>query len=261
MHNFDDENSFEATPVFGKNAVVQLLKSDKGTDTVFIQEGMNKAQASYYTALAKEVGATVKHVHTAKLNKLCKSENHQGVAAFGAQIEYCAIDDILHVAAQKNEEPFIIIADGIEDPHNLGAIIRSAFLCGAHGIIIPKRGGASITPVVIKSSAGAALNFNIAKVANIGESVRRLKKQGVFVYCATAGRQSAFSQNLKGAIALVLGSEGSGVSPLVQKLCDSALSLPMANEGFGVDSFNVSVAAGILMYEISRQRVTDSATR
>ncbi len=254
MHNTDDEKSYESTPIFGKNAVVQLLKSDKGTDTVFIQEGMNKAQASYYTALAKEVGATVKYVHSAKLNKLCKSENHQGVAAFGAQIEYSSIEDILNFARQRNEAPFIIIADGIEDPHNLGAIIRSAFLCGAHGIIIPKRGGASITPVVVKSSAGAALNFIIAKVANIGESVRRLKQQGVFVYCTKAGEYSAFSQNLNGAIALVMGSEGKGVSPLVQKLCDGALSLPMANANGGIDSFNVSVAAGIIMYEISRQR-------
>ncbi len=254
MRDIDDEKSYESTPVYGKNAVVEMLKSDTGVDTVFLQDTMNAAQASYYIALAKEAGAIVKRVHTAKLDKLCKNANHQGIAAFGAEIEYVTIDNILEIAKEKDEPPFIIIADGVEDPHNLGAIMRSALLCGAHGIIIPKRGGASVTPIVLKSSAGAAASLAVAKVANIGESVRKLKEKGVFAYCAAADAPSAFKQNLTGPIALVMGSEGKGVSQLVRKLCDDGVSLPMAETKTGVDSFNVSVAAGILMYEIMQQR-------
>ncbi len=258
MQNIQLENEYENTLVYGKNAVAQLLKAKREVDTVLIQDSMNSAQASYYIALAKERGATVKRVHSAKLDKICNNTNHQGIAAFCAQIEYSSIEDIIKIANEKNEPPFVIIADGIEDPHNLGAIIRSALLCGAHGIIIPKRGTAGITPIVLKSSAGAAEALAIAKVSNIGESVRRLKQMNIFVYYAGAGQTSAFVQNLTGGIALVMGSEGKGVSALVKKLCDGCVSLPMAQTNTDVDSFNVSVAGGILMYEIMRQRQQDN---
>ena len=147
-----------------------------------------------------------------------------------------------------------MLSDGVEDPHNLGAIIRSALLCGAHGIVIPKRGGAGVTSTVLKSSAGAAARLPIARVANIGESIRRLKEQNIFVYCADMDGVSLRKNNLTGPIALVMGSEGSGVSPLVKKLCDGVVSLDMAARGTGVDSYNVSVAAGVMLYEIMQQR-------
>ena len=216
--------------VYGKNPVTELLKSGSGVDTVLLAEGMAPAVAAYYTAMAKEAGATVKRVHPNKLRLMTGTESHQGVAAFASEIEYATVEDLLAAAKEKGEPPFLVLSDGIEDPHNLGAVMRSALLCGAHGIVIPKRGGASVTPIVIKSSAGAAERLPVARVANIGETIRRLKEQGVF------------------------GSEGSGVSQLVKKLCDGVVSLDMAARGTGVDSFNVSVAAGIILYEIQSQR-------
>ena len=201
--------------VYGKNPVTELLKSGSGVDTVLIAEGLAPAVAAYYTALAKEAGATVKRVHPNKLRLMTGTESHQGVAAFASEIEYVTVDDLMAAAKAKGEAPFLVLSDGIEDPHNLGAVMRSALLCGAHGIVIPKRGGASVTPTVIKPSAGP--------------------------------------------IALVLGSEGSGVSQLVKKLCDGVVRLDMAASGTGVDSYNVSVAAGIILYEIQSQRAAQQA--
>ena len=210
--------------IYGKNPVTELLKSGSGVDTVLIAEGMAPAVAAYYTA---------------------------------SEIEYATVEDLLAAAKAKGEPPFLVLSDGIEDPHNLGAVMRSALLCGAHGIVIPKRGGASVTPTVIKSSAGAAERLPVARVANIGETIRRLKEQGVFVYCADMDGVSLRKNNLTGPIALVLGSEGSGVSQLVKKLCDGVVRLDMAAPGTGVDSYNVSVAAGIILYEIQSQRAVE----
>ncbi|MCI6639338.1 MAG: 23S rRNA (guanosine(2251)-2'-O)-methyltransferase RlmB [Pygmaiobacter massiliensis] len=240
--------------VYGKNAVTELLKSGTGVDTVFLAEGLAPAVSSYYTALAKEAGAAIKRVHTAKLKNLCKTENHQGVAAFASSVQYASLEEILAVAKNRNEAPFVLLCDGVEDPHNLGAIIRTALLAGAHGVVIPKRGGAQLTGTVAKTSAGASMELPIARVANIGQAVRWLKEQNVFVYAADMSGQTAARQNLTGAIALVMGSEGKGVSPLVKKLCDGCVSLPQSPYRGSVDSLNVSVAAGILMYEILRQR-------
>ena len=240
--------------VYGKNPVAELLKSGSGVDTVMLAEGMAPAVASYYTALAKEAGAAVKRVHPNKLRLLTGTESHQGVAAFASEIAYVEVEDMLEAARQKGQPPFLVISDGIEDPHNLGAVMRSALLCGAHGIIIPKRGGASVTPTVIKASAGAAERLPVARVVNISETIRRLKEEGVFVYCADMDGVSLRKNNLTGPIALVLGSEGSGVSQLVKKRCDGVLRLEMAAPGTGVDSYNVSVAAGIILYEIQAQR-------
>ena len=245
--------------VYGKNPVTELLKRGSGVDTVLIAEGLAPAVAAYYTALAKEAGATVKRVHPNKLRLMTGTESHQGVAAFASEIEYVTVDDLMAAAKAKGEAPFLVLSDGIEDPHNLGAVMRSALLCGAHGIVIPKRGGASVTPTVIKSSAGAAERLPVARVANIGETIRRLKDQGVFVYCADMDGVSLRRNNLTGPIALVLGSEGSGVSQLVKKLCDGVVRLDMAASGTGVDSYNVSVAAGIILYEIQSQRAAQQA--
>ena len=222
--------------IYGKNPVTELLKSGSGVDTVLIAEGMAPAN---------------------KLRLMTGTESHQGVAAFASEIEYATVEDLLAAAKAKGEPPFLVLSDGIEDPHNLGAVMRSALLCGAHGIVIPKRGGASVTPTVIKSSAGAAERLPVARVANIGETIRRLKEQGVFVYCADMDGVSLRKNNLTGPIALVLGSEGSGVSQLVKKLCDGVVRLDMAAPGTGVDSYNVSVAAGIILYEIQSQRAVE----
>lgn len=252
MDNQNDQ--LNTTLCYGKNAVEELLKSKTGVDTVYIQDTMNAAQASYYTALAKEAGAIVKRVHPTKLRGMCGNESHQGVAAYAASVEYKTLDELLAVAKAKNESPFLVLVDGVEDPHNLGAIIRSALLCGAHGVVIPKRGAVGVTPVVLKSSAGAAASLPIARVANIGEAIRRLKAANVFVYCADMKGTPLHKNNLTGAIALVAGSEGTGASRLVKELCDCQVALPMANTETSVDSFNVSVATGIILYEIMRQR-------
>ncbi len=248
------QNWEENLPVYGKNAVVELLKSDAVVDTVLLADGLDPKTAGYITALAKEAGAVVKATRTEKLNHLCGNGKHQGIAAFASVVEYFSLEEIVQKARDKGQPPFILLADGVEDPHNLGALIRTALLCGVHGIVIPKRGGAGITPVVMKSSAGAAARLPIARVANIGESIRRLKKENIFVYCADMGTAPVYKQNLQGSVALVMGGEGKGVSSLVKKLCDGVVSLPMAPGQGGVDSFNVSVAGGIIMYEIFRQR-------
>ena len=208
--------------IYGKNPVTELLKSGSGVDTVLIAEGMAPAVAAYYTALAKEAGATVKRVHPNKLRLMTGTESHQGVAAFASEIEYATVEDLLAAAKAKGEPPFLVLSDGIEDPHNL-----------------------------------AAERLPVARVANIGETIRRLKEQGVFVYCADMDGVSLRKNNLTGPIALVLGSEGSGVSQLVKKLCDGVVRLDMAAPGTGVDSYNVSVAAGIILYEIQSQRAVE----
>mgnify|MGYP000071343564 CR=1 FL=1 len=208
---------------------------------------------------AKKHDTIVNFVPKERLDSMSETGHHQGVMAYAAAYEYAEVEDILKIAEEKGEPPFLILLDGIEDPHNLGAIIRTALLCGAHGVVIPRRGGVPVTPTVLKSSAGAAARLPVARVANIGEAVRRLKAQNVFVYCADMDGRPAFQQNLTGPIALVAGSEGSGVSPLVKSLCDGVLSLPMAGGGTGVDSFNVSVATGIILYEIMRQRGTEGS--
>lgn len=254
MERAKDELQEGTTLAYGKNAVTELLKSGAGVDTVYLQDSMAQAQAGYYTALAKEIGAVVKRVHAAKLRGMCGTDGHQGVAAYASSIAYYTPQQLLDIAAEKGEPPFLVLADGIEDPHNLGAIIRTAYLCGAHGLVLPKRGGVGVTPVVLKSSAGAAAHLPIARVANLGETIRRFKEENVFVYCADMDGQPLHRQNLSGSVAIVVGSEGRGVSPLVRTLCDGVVSLPMAVQGTSVDSFNVSVASGIILYDIMRRR-------
>lgn len=246
-------DDFTQNCVYGRNPVTELLKSDGAVDTVFLSEGLDTGSIGFFTALAKDKGAVVKMVRNEKLSTLADTQKHQGVVAFAAQIEYVQLQDLLDIARKKGEDPFLLLCDKVEDPHNLGALLRSALLCGVHGVVIPKRGGAGVTPVVMKSSAGAAAQMPIARVANIGETIRRLKKENIFVYCADLDGPPAHKQNLQGPIALVMGSEGSGVGQLIRKLCDGVVSLTMAPAG-GVDSFNVSVAGGILLYEIARQR-------
>ena len=229
--------------VWGKNPVTELLKSGSGVDTVLIA-----------TALGKAAGAVIKRVPAGKLQKLCGTQDHQGVAAWAARIQYVGVEELLQIAKDRGEPPFLVLCDGIEDPHNLGAILRSALLCGAHGVIIPRRGGVGVTGTVMKSSAGAAARIPVARVANLPQAIRDLKKQNIFVYCADLGGAPLEKTDLSGPVALVLGSEGAGPGALVRKLCDAAVTLDMAGGKTGVDSYNVSVAAGILMYNIMQRR-------
>ncbi|MEE0799967.1 MAG: 23S rRNA (guanosine(2251)-2'-O)-methyltransferase RlmB [Gemmiger sp.] len=249
-----EPNEHPDTLVWGKNAVTELLKSGTGVDTLLLADSLEPRAAGYYTALGKQSGAVIKRVPSGKLQKLCGTADHQGVAAWAARIQYATLDDLLAAAREKGEPPFLVLCDGIEDPHNLGAILRSALLCGAHGVVIPRRGGVGVTGTVMKASAGAAARIPVARVANLSQAIRQLKEQNIFVYCADLGGTPLERTDLSGAVALVLGSEGAGPGALVRKLCDGAVTLDMAGGETGVDSYNVSVAAGILLYNIMQRR-------
>ena len=209
--------------VWGKNPVTELLKSEAGVDTLLLADSMEPRMAGYYTALGKAAGAVIKRVPAGKLQKLCGTQDHQGVAAWAARIQYVGVEELLQIAKDRGEPPFLVLCDGIEDPHNLGAILRSALLCGAHGVIIPRRGGVGVTGTVMKSSAGAAARIPVARVANLPQAIRDLKKQNIFVYCADLGGAPLEKTDLSGPVALVLGSEGAGPGALVRKLCDAAV--------------------------------------
>lgn len=237
--------------LYGRNVVTEYLKSGKRADTLYICEGEEEKNISYYRALAADSGAVIKITPLARLNKMCGSERHQGVALSAPFCEYVTVKEILKGAEERSEAPFIVIADGIEDPHNLGAVLRTAECAGVHGVIIPKRGGVSVNATVHRTSAGACSHIPIARVSNIASTVRELKKAGVFCYCADMDGESCFRTDLTGAVALIIGSEGFGVSRLVKDLCDGAVSLPMYGK---INSLNASAAASALIYEIVRQR-------
>lgn len=238
--------------IIGRNAVLEALKSGRVIDSIASLPS-NEATGSLKVIIskAKESKIILKQMSRKALDLIAGGKAHQGVIAFVGAKEYCTVEDILSSAESKNESPFLIIADGIEDPHNLGAIIRTAECSGAHGIIIPKRRAAGLTESVNKSSAGALEYVNIARVSNIASTIEYLKSKGLWIYGADMNGQNYTSQDLKGPVALVIGSEGKGISNLVRDKCDFILSLPMKGK---INSLNASVAAGILMYEIMRQR-------
>lgn len=243
------------TLVWGKNPVTELLKSGDAVDTVYLADSLPQAVAGYYTALAKQGGAVVKRAPAHKLQKMCGTADHQGVAARAAEVHYATLEELFAAAKEKGEPPFLVLCDGVEDPHNLGAIIRSAYLCGAHGVVIPKRGGVGVTGTVMKASAGAAARLPVVRVTNLAQAIRTIKEQNIFVYCADLGGAPLARTDLSGPVALVLGSEGGGPGALTRKLCDAAVTLEMApGQATGVDSYNVSVAAGILCYDVLRRR-------
>jgi 23S rRNA (guanosine2251-2'-O)-methyltransferase len=215
-----------------------------------VQRGERTGSIVVLVAEAIERGIPVIEVEKAKLDSMAGYAPHQGVIALAAEKDYCTVEDILQIAEDRGEAPLIVICDGITDPYNLGAIIRCAECCGAHGLVIPKRRAVGLTPLVTKASAGAIEHLAIAKVANIASTVELLKKRGVWTYAAEAGGESLYKTDLKGPCAIVLGSEGDGVSQLVRKTCDAVVSIPM----YGlVNSFNVSTAAAILLAEVARQ--------
>ncbi len=249
--SLSNERENEKDVIFGRNSVAEAIKSGRPLDSVMVARGDRSGSIPKIVADAKKAGIVIKEVDPKKLDFVCGHNNHQGIAAFGAVKEYSSVEDIFATAEERNEPPFIIICDEIEDPHNLGAIIRTAEAAGAHGVIIPKRRSASLSFTVAKTSAGAVEFMHVARVTNIPQTIDELKKRGVWVYCADMDGEPFYKSNLKGAIALVIGSEGNGVGRLVKEKCDVTLSMPMKGK---INSLNASVAAGILMYEVSRQR-------
>ncbi len=234
--------------IYGKNAVTEALKAEKSIDTVFMlknAQGMGKI-----IALAKQQGVVIKDIGEDKLKAMC-ADKHGGVAAQLSAVTYSTVEEILDVSKQKGKPPFIIICDEIQDPHNLGAIIRTAEAAGADGIIIPKRRSAAVNSTVFKTSAGAAAWIKIARVSNLADTIKQLKKQNIWVYGAEADGTPVQKADLSGAVALVIGSEGFGLGRLVRENCDMILSLPMYGK---VNSLNASVSAGILMYEAVKYR-------
>ena len=241
---------YENGAVIGRNAVRELLKSERAIDKLLVQRGERTGSITVLVAQAIERGIPVIETDKPKLDAIAGFAPHQGVIAYAAEKEYCSVEDILQIAKERGEDPLIVICDGITDPYNLGAIIRCAECCGAHGLIIPKRRAVGLTPLVTKASAGAVEHLAIAKVSNIASTVEALKEEGVWTFAAEAGGQSVYTTDLKGPCAIILGSEGNGVSQIVQKTCDTIVSIPMYGK---VNSFNVSTAAAILLAEAARQ--------
>lgn len=239
--------------VVGRNPVAEAIKANKTIDSVYINANA-KGSINVIVNLCKESGIVVKRVDDKKLDKMSGGASHQGVIAVLGCSEYCSVSDILDNARNKGEDPFIIICDEIEDPHNLGAIIRTAEAVGAHGIIIPKRRSASLSSTVYKTSAGAVSHILVSRVSNLSSAIDELKKNGVWIYGTDASGDDYTSVSLKGAIALVIGSEGFGMGRLIREKCDFLLKLPMYGK---VNSLNASVAAGVFMYEAVRQRRSD----
>lgn len=243
------DNNNNGDIIAGRNPVIEALKSGKLIDTIYISgEG---GSLNLIRRLAKEKNIVVKDTQDKKLSSLCNNASHQGVVAVGAYSEYISVEELLEISRKKGTKPFIIICDEIEDPHNLGAIIRTAESAGADGIIIPKRHCASISPTVYKTSAGAVSWLPVAKVSNLASAIDFLKENGVWIYGTDASGEDYTKTDFTGACAIVIGSEGFGMSRLVQKKCDFLVKLPMFGK---ITSLNASVAGGIFMYEVVRQR-------
>ena len=237
--------------IVGRNAVMQALESDRTIDSVTVAEGQRGGQAAKIIEICREKRIPVKYADSRKLDKLCGGAAHQGVAAFAAAHDYAELDDIFNLAQSRGESPFIVICDGLEDPHNLGAILRTAEAAGVHGVIIPKRNSVTLNYTVAKTSAGAIEYVPVVKVTNIAGTIDTLKDRGVWVFGADMDGTPWTELDFTGSAALVIGSEGRGLSKLVREKCDFIASLPMKGK---INSLNASVAAGIMMFEASRQR-------
>jgi len=238
--------------VIGRNPVLELLKTENKIDKLYVQKGQVQGSINKIIGKAKDDNIEVQYVDKSKLTSLANSKAHQGVVALVGGFEYAQLDDIMNFAKGKNEDPFIIILDGIEDTYNLGAIIRTAECAGAHGVIVPKRRSASVNQTVYKTSAGAVEHMRVCQVANITYAIESLKKLGLWIYGADAdGEQVYYKNELTGPICLVIGSEGKGLSRLVKEKCDILVRIPMLGK---ISSLNASVATSILIYEVVRQR-------
>lgn len=235
----------------GRNAVIEAFRSGKTIDKLYILDGCQDGPVMTIKREAKKQDCMVRYVPKERLDQLSETGKHQGVIAVASAYEYAEVEDILEIARKKGEAPFIFLLDSIEDPHNLGAIIRTANLAGAHGVIIPKNRAVGLTAAVARTSAGALNYTPVAKVTNLGKTIEELKKEGLWFVCADMDGTTMYELDLTGPIGLVIGSEGEGVGRLVKEKCDFAASIPMRGN---IDSLNASVAAGVLAYEIVRQR-------
>ncbi len=240
--------------VFGRNPVTELLKSDAQVEKIYVNRDLNTPPIQQILRMAKQKGILVSACDGKKLDFMSGNGAHQGVVAVISQTEYCTVEDLLQAAEQKGEQPFLVMLDGIEDPHNLGAIIRSCNVAGVHGVIIPKHRAAGVNATVYKASAGAVQFTKIAKVANLKSTMEDLKKQGLWFFGAEAsGEQMYYRADLKGPVCIVIGSEGNGISRLIREGCDFLVKIPVMGE---INSLNASVAAGILIFETLKQRLS-----
>ena len=242
---------YEELTIEGRNAVLEAFRSGKTIDRLFVLDGCQDGPVRTIVREAKKHDTIVNFVPKERLDSMSETGHHQGVMAYAAAYEYAEVEDILKIAEEKGEPPFLFLLDGIEDPHNLGAIIRTANLAGAHGVIIPKNRAVGLTATVARTSAGALNYTKVARVTNMAQTIEELKQQGLWFVCADMGGETMYDLNLTGPIGLVIGNEGSGVGRLVKEKCDMTASIPMHGD---IDSLNASVAAGVLAYEIVRQR-------
>ena len=243
---------FEEMTREGRNAVLEAFRSGKTIDKLFVLDGCQDGPVKTITREARKQDTIIHYVARERLDQLSETVKHQRVIAYAAAYHYAEVEDMLKLAEEKGEPPFLFLLDGIEDPHNLGAIIRTANLAGAHGVIIPKRRAVGLTSTVAKTSAGALNYTPVAKVTNLSATIEELKERGLWFVCADMGGELMYQMNLRGPIGLVIGNEGEGVSRLVREKCDYIASIPMHGD---IDSLNASVAAGVLAYEIVRQRM------
>lgn len=243
---------YEEFVIEGRNAVIEAYRAGKTVDKLFVLEHCKEGSMNTVLREAKKNDTVIHYVKRERLDQMSETGKHQGVIAYIAAYDYASVDDILKKAEEKGESPFIILLDDIEDPHNLGAIIRTANLAGAHGVIIPKHRASGLTATVVKTSAGAINYTPVAKVTNISKTIEELKDKGLWFVCADMDGTTMYDLDLKGSIGLVIGNEGKGVSRLVKEKCDFIAKVPMFGD---IDSLNASVAAGVLAYEIVRQRM------
>ena len=243
---------YEELTIEGRNAVLEAFRSGNTIDKMFVLDGCQDGPVRTIVREAKKYDTIINYVAKERLDQMSETGKHQGVIAYAAAYEYAEVEDMLKLAEEKGEPPFLFLLDGIEDPHNLGAIIRTANLAGAHGVIIPKHRAVGLTATVAKTSAGALNYTPVAKVANLGQTIDELKEKGIWFVCADMDGEVMYRQNLTGPIGLVIGNEGNGVSRLVKEKCDFTTAIPMKGD---IDSLNASVAAGVLAYEIVRQRL------
>ena len=250
---FSNRETFNESEEFieGRNPVIEALKSNRTIEKLYIAKGDIEGSIKIIISKAREKGIIIQEMDKKGLDNMSVTKNHQGVIARVSPFEYSSVEEILEVSKEREEDPFVIILDEIEDPHNLGSIIRTANACGAHGIIIPKRRSASVTQTVLKVSAGAAEGMKIAKVTNLNQTIKELKDNGLWIIGTDMDGEACYSANLKGAVGLVVGSEGKGISKLVKQNCDLIVKIPMKGT---INSLNASVAGGIIIYEILRQR-------
>lgn len=247
-----EETNVKSLIIEGRNAVLEAIRAGKPIDKLFVLDGCQDGPVRTIVREAKKHDTILNFVTKERLGQISETGKHQGVIAYAAAYEYAEIDDMFALAKKRGEDPFIILLDGIEDPHNLGAIIRTANLAGAHGVIIPKRRAVGLTATVAKTSAGALNYTPVAKVTNLVQTMEELKEKGLWFVCADMEGESMYRLNLTGPIGLIIGSEGEGVGRLVKKSCDFTAAIPMKGD---IDSLNASVAAGVLAYEIVRQRL------